>query len=393
MSDPKLRPDVVIVGGGIFGATAALALRARGAGVSIVDEGPLPHPDASSTDISKLVRADYGKDAFYTELMERALPRWREMNERLGAELFHETGLLVLSSGPMARGSFEGDSFELLTSRGHPLERLSARDIHARFPAWAESAYEDGYVNPRGGWAESGRVVSALLEEAKRAGVRIREGVRVKPIVAGESRVDGIELASGERIGASCVVVAAGAFTPVIVPELADRLVPIAQNVMHFSPADARAFSPPSFLPWAADISRTGWYGFTHHEGVVKVANHGPGTRVDPAAPRVVPASAEAKFRAFFEHALPGLAKAPVAKTRVCLYCDAFDGDFLVDRHPTREGLVVASGGSGHAFKFAPVIGDMIADRVMNEGEGEWRQRFRWRERAEKKLEAARSAT
>jgi glycine/D-amino acid oxidase-like deaminating enzyme len=102
MSDPKLRTDVVVVGGGIFGATAALALRARGAGVSIVDEGPLPHPDASSTDISKLVRADYGKDAFYTELMERALPRWREMNERLGAELFHETGLLVLSSGPMA---------------------------------------------------------------------------------------------------------------------------------------------------------------------------------------------------------------------------------------------------------------------------------------------------
>jgi glycine/D-amino acid oxidase-like deaminating enzyme len=382
----------VIVGGGIFGATAALELRARGAEVTIVDEGPLPHPDASSTDISKLIRVDYGKDVFYTELMERAMPRWREMNARIGTTLFHETGLLVLSSTPMSAGTFEGDSFELLTSRGHSLESIGKRDIHARFPAWADGAYEDGYVNTRGGWAESGRVVSALLDEAKQRGVRIREGERVKPIV-GEARVDGIELVTGEKIAASCVVVAAGAFTPVIVAELADRLVPIAQNVFHFTPADASAFSPPSFLPWAADISRTGWYGFTHHAGVLKVANHGPGTRVDPAAPRVVPASAEAKFRAFFERALPSLVKAPVAKTRVCLYSDSFDGDFLVDRHPTREGLVVASGGSGHAFKFAPVIGEMIADRVMNEGDGEWRTRFRWRERADKKLEAARSAT
>jgi glycine/D-amino acid oxidase-like deaminating enzyme len=386
--------DVVIVGGGVFGASAAIALRARGADVSILDEGPLPHPDASSTDISKLIRADYGKDVFYTELMEAALPRWRELNARLGATLFHETGLLVLSSTPLEAGSFERESWDLLTARGHPLERLSAQEIRARFPSWGEGAYQDGYVNPHAGWAESGKVVRALLDEAKRAGVRIREGARMKPIAqdGDGARVDGVELVTGEKIAASVVVIAAGAFTPIVVPELADRLVPIAQNVMHFIPDDAAAFSPPSFIPWAADIARTGWYGFTHHEGVVKVANHGPGTPVDPAAPRIVPASAEAKFRTFFERALPGLVRAPVARTRVCLYCDSFDGDFLVDRHPTREGLVVASGGSGHAFKFAPVMGDMIADRVEGRGDGTWRERFRWRERAEKKIEAARSA-
>src|SRR5258708_1430682 len=112
---------VSVVGGGIFGVTAALALRRRGHDVALYDPGPIPHPLAESTDISMIVRLDYGDDEAYTAWMEKALDRWRSWR---ASHLFHETGLLFLRRSPLERGSFEGDSAELLARRGHRVELL-----------------------------------------------------------------------------------------------------------------------------------------------------------------------------------------------------------------------------------------------------------------------------
>lgn len=381
--------DVLIVGGGVFGVEAALELQARGATVTILEPGPLPHPDASSTDISKLIRADYGTDVFYAELMEGCLDAWRARNTRFGRPLFHETGLAVLSQRPMDSSTFEGASFETLSARGHVLERLDEKTIPERLPAWQPGRYVDGYINPRGGWAESGEVVRALASEARAAGIQIREGVRVRPL-SGSGPVDGVQTESGERIATSTVVVAAGAFTPALVPELGDRLAAVGQPVFHFDPPASAPLTAPRFLPWAADIGTTGWYGFPVHTGVLKIANHGRGVPVDPAAERLVPASWEPKLRAFLAGALPSVAEARVVRTRLCLYCDSFDGDFFIDAHPERRGLVVAAGGSGHAFKFAPLLGKAIADAAEGVPRDRWR-RFAWRERSVARSEAARA--
>lgn len=382
--------DVLVLGAGVVGATAALELRRRGATVTLADLGPIPHPDASSTDISKLVRLDYGSDADYLSLMEDALPLWRAYADRFGETLFHETGILVLATEPMAPLGFEHDSYDALSRRGHALERLDAAAIASRFPRWAPGRFRDGYYNPRGGWAESGRVVSALLREAEREGVVVRSGVRALPIAPGPSRVAGITTETGERLAADVVVVAAGAYTPLLIPELADRLTPVAQAVFHFEIPSAASFTSPEFPPWAADIGRTGWYGFPAHAGVVKIANHGPGAVVDPRAPRLVSPDVEPRFRAFLRASLPALAPSPLVKTRLCLYCDSFDGDFFIDRHPEREGLVVASGGSGHAFKFAPVLGPIVADVVTGVAPRAEARRFRFRELGARRSEDAR---
>ena len=155
---------VGIVGGGIFGITAALSLRRRGFEVTIYDPGPIPHPLAESTDISKIVRLDYGDDELYTAMMERALEEWRRWS---ASAFFHETGVLFLRSSALEPGSFEGDSYALLSHRGHALERLDAEAIRRRFPAWNTARFFDGYYNPAGGWAESGRVVAHLAGAAR----------------------------------------------------------------------------------------------------------------------------------------------------------------------------------------------------------------------------------
>ena len=108
-----------------------------------------------------------------------------------------------------------------------------------------------------------------------------------------------------------------------------------------------------------------------------------------PDDPRVVTNEDEARFRRFLRECLPELAQAPVIGRRLCLYCDTWDGNFWIDRDPDRPGLVVASGGSGHAFKFGPMLGPIIADVV--EGKpNRFASRFAWRPRGSPATEDAR---
>src|SRR5690606_4026256 len=138
--------------------------------VHLLDPGPLPHPLAASTDISKAIRLDYGPDEDYLRAMETALEGWRRWNREWPEPLLHEVGILFVTPEPMAPGSFELESYRLLTQRGHAPQRLDAAALRQRFPAWADGGYVDGYFNPAGGFAESGRVVARLLAEAQAAG-------------------------------------------------------------------------------------------------------------------------------------------------------------------------------------------------------------------------------
>ena len=98
-----------------------------------------------------------------------------------------------------------------------------------------------------------------------------------------------------------------------------------------------------------------------------------------PEARETVDANHEARTRKFLSSAIPALSDAPIAYRRICMYCDTFDGNFLIGHDPDREGLVVAAGGSGHAFKFAPVLGEIVADAVEHQ-HNKWGSRFAWRE-------------
>src|SRR5688572_4224294 len=172
---PPTSSSILIAGAGIFGLTAACELRRRGWTVTLLDQGPVPSPAAASSDVSKIVRADYGADLHYTELGEASLSGWDAWNARWDRPLYHQDGFVLLASQPMMPGGFEYESYALLQSRGHPVERLTAIDRSSRAPAWSPDAYPDGYINRRAGWVESGAVVSRLAEDARAAGIRVVE--------------------------------------------------------------------------------------------------------------------------------------------------------------------------------------------------------------------------
>lgn len=379
-----------MVGVGVFGVSAASALASRGWQVDLHDAGPVPRPEAASTDISKIVRPDYGADTLYTELMERALPLWTAWNERWREVLYHQDGFLVLAKAAMRPGGFEHDSLRTLAARGHAVDRLDSRQLAARFPAWVASRYPDGYFNAWAGWVESGRALTRMIADAEAIGVRVHSEEGVRELIEDGSRVAGVVTTSGRTVRGDLVLIAAGAWTPILAPHLAGVMWPVAQPVFHLKPDDPERWRPPQFTVWAAAIAETGWYGFPANAGgIVKIANHGPGRRVHADAARVVEEGDAAKLRTFLRENLPALAAAPLALSKTCLYCDTFDGDFFIGRDPERPGLAVAAGDSGHGFKFAPILGDVIADAIEDKA-SRFTARFGWRDRADRKAEHAR---
>lgn len=366
----------------MYGLTAALELSNRGQRVALIDPGPIPHPLAASTDISKVVRMAYGADELYTEMGEQSIAGWKRWNEAWGETLYHETGVTMFTHRTMAPGGFEHDSYHLLTARGHTLERLNADEIARRFPAWKAGSYVDGFFHAESGYAESGRVVEKLAQLAAQAGVALFPGQTFASLIEDGGRVAGVNTREGESFSAGHTLIAAGSWTHTLLPELAPHMHATGHPVFHLKPPHPELFTPPDFAVFTADVAGTGWYGFplNPRSGVVKVANHGVGQRLHPEYDeRVVTAEDEANLRAMLANTFPDLAEAEIVYTRRCLYCDTLDENFWIDRHPTKAGLTVAAGDSGHGFKFAPVMGGVIADAVEGRPNA-WLPRFRWRD-------------
>jgi len=371
---------IIVVGAGINGVTAAIELKKRGHNVVLVDPGPLPHPLAASTDTSKAVRAAYGADEDYTDLATRSIELWRKWNQEFGTQFYHEVGVMFVRRRELKPGDFEHESFKTLKRRGHKVERMNSARLWKRFPAWNPNLYRDGVLELEAGYAESGRVVATLIERAKSLDIELREGVRFSQLHEEDYGVSEIALDGGKRIAGDFVVMAVGAWTPYLLPFTKKFFRASGQPVFHLKPRQPELFAPERFPVFGADITTTGYYGFPiDRDGVVKVANHGHGREMSPKSPeRAVTPEDEKNLREFLSSTFPALFNAPIVYSRVCMYCDTHDGHFWIARDPERQGLIIAAGDCGHGFKFAPVLGEIIADAV-EEKPNPILQKFRWR--------------
>ncbi|KAJ3215802.1 hypothetical protein HDU67_010295 [Dinochytrium kinnereticum] len=401
--------NYLIVGGGTFGLSTAYSLRERGYKVTVFgeenqDRFDIPAEDAASNDVNKVVRADYGDDILYQDLGLKAIEKFKEWNKdaikRFGRPLYVECGAAFMTATP-EMNTFEQQCLKNLTNAGMSgrLRMLNGSPTSPPKEAWpglqqARKKLPGGYLNTHAGYADSGLTIRYLAEIAGEAGVQFVTGQRgtFKALLRNGGKVVGIETIDGEK-HYGIVVVAAGSWTPSLIPEFQDLCVPVGQAVVQFKldSVMAEKYSPSSFPVWFADVTKQGYYGFpVTHDGILKIANHGAGypslgsegfhqkngnTMPTPAE---IPVEAVLAYRDFFAAHFPDLNRLDIFKTRVCWYCDSWDGNFVVDRVPGYDGLFVASGGSGHGFKFTPVLGDFIADII--EGKNTpFKKLFEWR--------------
>ena len=382
VSQPMNR-NILIAGAGAFGLSAALALTERGHRVALVDPtGPASHSQAASRDISKIVRSEYWSDPAYTELAEAAIDRWHEWNERFGL-LYHETGITLLAPA-WQPASYEAQSLATARKFGKQVQQLDADDIARRFPMVKKGSLTVGYHNPRGGYAEALEALRAVFRELIDRGVDFHVARMVeRPAVRG-GRCFGFRLSDGGLLEADHMLVCGGAWTGALIPGMETNVRPTGQPLFHLQVANPGSYTPPDFPVMMLDIANTGTYVLPQHptQQVVKVGLHTSGRDLDPVRDdRIVTDTETRILRRMFSKYMPELAAAPIIDSRICLYCDTPDCDFWIDRHPDIANLTVACGGSGHGFKFMPVLGDIIADVV--EGKpNRYHGKFRWREPA-----------
>lgn len=375
--------DILIIGGGVFGITTAVELAERGHGVSLLNPDTIPHHLAASTDVTKVVRMEYGSDLEYFEMAELCIRRWRNWNEYFGQKLYHEVGFLMLCKASIESPTqqFEQQSLANLRAKGYEPEVLNASQLKERFPAINSDIYQAAIFNPVGGYMESGKVIDALAQYARRIGVNIYEGQTAENLVIENGRFRSVQTKEGRTFFGDHVVIAAGAHTPYLLPELQPFMKTTGHPVFFLRPQQSDLLSAPYLPVFTADISNTGWYGFPYLSdlGIIKVAKHTAGLTLHPDKDDRYVGEDEVKdLRHFLKESFPSIASSPLVYTRRCLYTDTLDGHFWIDRHPKIEGLTVSSGGSGHGMKMAPLLGEMTADRV--EGKAHrFSERYNWR--------------
>ncbi len=353
------RVDVVVVGLGAMGSAVARALAQRGQRVVGLDRFAPPHSLGSSHGRSRIIREAYFEHPVYVPLVQRAYELWAELSEEAGRPLWRLTGGLMAGppDGVLVRGARRSAEVH-----GLPYEDLSAAEIARRFPAFAPEPGMVGVLEPRAGVLFPEACIEAALQSAARAGAELRVDDEVQ---SWRADAGGVEIRSARASwSAGRVVITAGAWIPRLLPDLP---LTVARQVLHwFEPLrDAAAFAPEAcpISLWEVEDGRI-FYAFPDFGDGVKAAIHHEGERTDAEnVRRDVTAEDEAAVRPLVARLLPAAAGRR-RESCVCLYTNTPDHDFLIDRHPEHEQVLIVSPCSGHGFKFSPVIGEIVADLV-----------------------------
>ncbi len=349
---------MAVVGAGLLGSATAWALATRGMRPVLLEQFGLGHARGSSHGATRIFRLSY-PDPGYVRLAVAARSAWARLQAAAGEELLITTG--GLDAGPGA-----GACAAALDECGVAHSWLTAGQIRGRFPGIAVRPGERMLYQPDAGVCLAGRTVAALQRLARQQGADIRAGCPVLAIEPDGSRAL-VRTAHGP-VSATVVVVTAGPWSGRLLAGAVrqpPRLVVTLQRVRYFRPRDSGPAAWPTMIEWLS--TGLAWYLVPMHGGVpgVKVASHAPGPPVDPAhGPFTGPdPGRDDQAAAYVRARLPGLDPVPLAP-ETCLYTMTADEDFVLDR----EGPVVAGAGcSGHAFKFGPLLGDILAALALGE--------------------------
>jgi sarcosine oxidase len=356
-----VRPDVIVVGLGTMGAAAVHELAGRGVRVLGLDRFAPPHDRGAHAGGSRIIRMAYMEGPAYVPLVRDAFRLWRELEAATGTTLLAPTGGLMLG---------RADSFAvagaLATAQAQslPHELLDAAQVRRRFPAFVPEDADVGLYEEVAGLIRPEAAITALLERARVRGAHLWTGVTVNGWDADGAGVT-VDTDRGS-IQADRVVLAPGAWAP----QLCRLEIPfrVQRRVQHYwRPTDPTLFEPGRLPAWIWSYGPAeAAYGLPAVDGVVKAAMHHGSETVDPDA-GLAPARADEveEMRRWLELHIPSLAAGGWLAAKPCLYTLTPDEHFVLGRHPEHPSVAVACGFSGHGFKFAPVVGEILADLVL----------------------------
>jgi sarcosine oxidase len=354
--------DAAVIGLGAHGSGAALAFARRGLTVVGIEMGERAHERGSSGGRSRMIRRAYFEHPAYLPLLAAAWDGWTALGAERGGSLVEVTGGLYLGQ---ADSDLVVGSTASARELGLPHEAVGAEEIRRRWPAFVPDDATVGLFDPGAGMIRPDRAIEAQLAAAERRGADLRFGERAvdwRPSGSGS----GLEVETDRAVySVGAVAIAAGAWTSYFVPDLGLPLEVERQSVLWFEPPAAATTALERLPVWIFDTTFDGaFYGFPYDPSLgLKVARHHSGEVLASAddVDRTEHTADVERIRAFSRRHMP-VADGPVRGSMVCLYTNTPDLHFVIDTHPAVEGVAFASACSGHGFKFAPVVGEILAD-------------------------------
>ncbi len=351
--------DVIVLGVGGMGAAACLHLARRGASVLGLEQFALFHDRGSSHGESRIIRQAYFEHPDYVPLLFRAYDLWHDLERATGRTLLLRTGLIL--SGPPDGETIRGA--RLSASRHHlPLENLTPGAATARWPAFHFPHDHTVAFEPAAGTLLVEACVQAHVEQARHHGADLRANETVRSWSSDGRSV--IVRTESDEYHARSLIVTAGAWAGRCVTDLGVSLNVVRKFVAWFPIREGEFRAERGVPTYFFEMPNGTFYGFPSLDGTtIKMAEHSGGEPVaDPAhVDRTRHSSDVERLREFLLAQLPGIEPEP-ARHSVCLYTLSPDQHFIVDLHPRWSNVAVACGFSGHGFKFAPVVGEALAD-------------------------------
>jgi sarcosine oxidase len=353
------RYNAIVIGVGAMGSATVYHLARRGKRVLGLERYDIPHNLGSSHGYTRIIRLAYYEDPSYVMLLQRAYELWRELEREAGERLLHITG--SIDAGLPDSWVFKG-SWQSCVEHGLPHEVLTSTELTQRFPGYRLSHDTMALYQPDGGFLIPERCIVSYVMAAQALGAEVHGREQV---LEWEPRGDGVRVTTDRDVyEADRLVITAGAWNEHLLAFLQGLAVPERQVLAWFQPERPELFEPERFPVFnlLADVGR--FYGFPVH-GV-------PGFKIGKYHHLEEDTDAEAVDREphpydeevlrectarYFPDAL-----GPTMTLATCMFTNTPDKHFIIDLHPDYPQVSFASACSGHGFKFASVIGEIMAD-------------------------------
>ena len=389
---PTQNTPILILGAGTFGLSTAHHLAKAGyTSITLLEKGlTIPSPLSAANDLNKIVRAEY-EDPFYTDLALAAIEAWS--SDPLFAPHFRQVGYLLGNSAAAPEKSRISFVKALSSIETHPafvgkITQISSREDVRRVAPGLDGEMEgwEGYFNALAGYARAADALRGMYEEVKGMGVDVRLGEAVASLEYEGGRCVGAVTEARKRYVAEVTVVTLGASVAKLLPALGKQLVARSWTIAHVQPTEEEAEKLKGIpVTYSRDL---GFFMEPDRTGLLKVSpsgagftNYVDGVSLPTEQNGFLPAGEEEAVRKLLRVHLPSLADRPLVGCKICWCADTVDSEYIIDFVPGTEGLIVATGDSGHAFKMFPLVGGWIKDVLENGKQSIFR--WKWKERSD----------
>ena len=358
--------DCIVVGIGGMGSATLYELRRRGKNVLGIEQFDLAHENGSSHGSTRIIRLAYYEHPSYVPIMKRGYELWSDLEQLSNTKLLHTTGSIDI--GPAESIVFKG-SKESCELHNLPYDVLNGREISSRFPGYQLDAEMMSVFQPAGGFLEPEKCITSFVDMACQMGAEVHTGERVISWEVVNSKTVIVRTKCGEYETEN-LVFTSGAWTGKLLPDLESKVVAERQVMGWFDVGSTNEFNPENFPVFNLLVPEGRYYGFPiHHYEGIKIGRYGHlNENINPdSISREITDLDIATLRVPMEKYFQPTNPEPLF-SQVCMFTNTPDEHFVLDYLPGNDSVFIASGFSGHGFKFASVIGELISDFMVDGG-------------------------